>query len=372
MTDPLEACRYIDSDSALNEACAKWAGAEFLAIDTEFIRTDTFYPIAGLIQVGANGDLYLIDPLTISDWQAFTALLRRQDLPKVIHSCSEDLEVFQVLFQCVPRPLLDTQIGAGLAGLGFGLSYQKLVMECLGIHVEKGETRSDWLRRPLSDNQCNYAALDVLYLQRIYPLLRERLQAKGALEWWLEDCASITAQAENPAAADAYYLRIKSLWKLSRRQQFILQQLCSWREQEARDRNIPRGRVLKDPVCFEIARMQASDLASLGRIKDISPGAVHRYGEQVLAVVEASSHADEQVLPAAAVKPLSPAQNQALKRMRTVAAKVAEDIGVAEEILVKKRDLEELIRYNSLPSALSGWRKPVIGETLLDLCGQST
>jgi ribonuclease D len=371
LTDPLESCLYIDSDSVLNENCAIWAQAEFLAIDTEFIRTDTFYPIAGLLQVGAAGRLYLIDPLKISDWSAFTELLRRQDIPKVIHSCSEDLEVFQVLFQCVPQPLLDTQIGAALAGLGFGLSYQKLIMECLGIHVEKGETRSDWLRRPLSESQCTYAALDVLYLQKVYPLLKQRLEAKGALSWWLEDCATITTQAESPALPQDYYQRIKSLWKLSQRQQYALQQLCAWREIEAKERNIPRGRVIKDAVCFEVARQMPNDLGQLGRVKDLSPGSIRRYGDLILELISKARSAADTDLPAAAPKPLTPAQTQLLKQMKALGEAAAEAADVAPEVLLKKRDLEELIRAGVLPPALSGWRKPLVGDGLLRLSGKN-
>ena len=365
MTDPVESRRYIDTDAALVAACDTWASAQFLAIDTEFIRTDTFYPIAGLLQVGAGGELYLIDPLSITDWSAFTALLRCRDLPKVIHSCSEDLEVFQVLFQCIPQPLLDTQIGAGLAGMGAGLSYQRLVMECLGIHVEKGETRSDWLRRPLSESQCVYAALDVLYLQRIYPILCQRLEEKGALSWWREDCDLVTAQAEKPFNPDEYYLRIKSLWKLSSRQQYALQMLCAWRETEARARNIPRGRVLKDAACFEIARLAPIESSQLGRIKEVSPGTIRRYGELILALVADARAADDSVFPPPAVKPLTPGQTQLYKQMKAVAEDIADELGVAPEILAKKRDLEELIRTGTFPDTLTMWRKSLIEKKLL-------
>lgn len=366
MTDPVESRVYIDTDAGLLAACKKWATAPFLAIDTEFIRTDTFYPIAGLLQVGANDELYLIDPLPISNWSAFTDLLRCSDLPKVIHSCSEDLEVFQVLFQCVPQPLLDTQIGAALAGMGGGLSYQRLVMDCLGIHVEKGETRSDWLRRPLSESQCVYAALDVLFLQRIYPILCKRLEEKGALAWWHEDCAAITVQAEKPLVMSEYYQRIKSLWKLSPRQQYILQILCAWRETEARSRNIPRGRVLKDAACFEIARQSPSDNNQLGRIKEISPGSVRRYGETIAELVAEGRAADDGVLPPPAAKPLTPSQTQLYKLMKALAERVADEIGVASDVLVRKRDIEEIIRTGSLPTALNTWRKPLIGGALLE------
>jgi ribonuclease D len=367
LTDSVESRVYIDTDAALLAACERWALAPFLAIDTEFIRTDTFYPIAGLLQVGANSELYLIDPLPISDWSAFTALLRRSDLPKVIHSCSEDLEVFQVLFQCIPQPLLDTQIGAALAGMGAGLSYQKLVMDCLGIHVEKGETRSDWLRRPLSESQCVYAALDVLYLQRIYPVLCQRLEKKGALSWWHEDCEVITKQAEKPLIVTEYYQRIKSLWKLSGRQQYVLQILCAWRETEARARNIPRGRVLKDAACFEIARHAPSDNTQLGRIKEISPGSVRRYGDAIVDLVSEGQAGGDGILPPPAPKPLTSSQTQHYKQMKAVAEQVANELGVATEVFVKKRDIEEIIRTGLLPSTLSTWRKSLIGNKLISL-----
>ncbi|CAA0088191.1 Ribonuclease D [Zhongshania aliphaticivorans] len=367
MTDPVESRVYIDTDAGLADACRVWAEAPFLAIDTEFIRTDTFYPIAGLLQVGANGELYLIDPLPISDWSLFTELLRRNDLPKVIHSCSEDLEVFQVLFQCIPQPLLDTQVGAALAGMGASLSYQRLVMECLGVHVEKGETRSDWLLRPLSDSQCVYAALDVLYLQRIYPMLCQRLEEKGALEWWYEDCALLTHQSENPAPTSEYYLKVKSLWKLSRRQQYALQMLCDWRETEARARNIPRGRVLKDAACFEISRQQPNDAGQLNRIKDVSSGSVRRYGDTVLEILSNANESDEACFPPPATRPLTPAQTQLYKKMKSVAEQVANDHDIAAEVFIKKRDIESIIRSGTMSGVSTSWRKLLIGNKLLAL-----
>ena len=154
-----------------------------LALDTEFQRETTFYPIAGLIQLGDAQHQYLIDPLTIDEWSPLRELFV-QSKPHVLHACSEDLEVFARLLGVLPAVLLDTQIGAALAGFGFSLSYQALVRECLGVEVEKEQTRSDWLRRPLSVEQCHYAALDIAHLPAVYECIAERLDKHNRMAWW--------------------------------------------------------------------------------------------------------------------------------------------------------------------------------------------
>ncbi len=355
---------YIDTQSGLDQACAVWASAEFLALDTEFIRRDTFFPIAGLVQVGALGKLYLVDPLAITDWGGFAQLLENPELVKVLHSCSEDLEVFDRLCGAVPSPLLDTQIGAAMAGWGDGLSYQKLVLHSLDIHVEKGETRSDWLQRPLTDSQCHYAALDVEYLQQIYPRLRAQLIQQGRLHWWEEDCAGLIRQAKSPAPWSEYYRRNKSLWKLDGRERRALQLLCEWREGEARSRDIPRGRVIKDPACFELARRLPTSAGQMAAIKDIPPSAIRRYGDHLLALIEQAVDSAGDTWPEEGERPLSSGQNALLKQLREYCEKRAESLAIPVSVLARKRDFEDLIR-GVAPQGLSGWRDSVIARDLL-------
>lgn len=358
-----EIYEYINSQARLDEACSEWSSAEFLALDTEFIRRDTFFPIAGLVQVGAYGKLYLVDPLEISDWSAFAALLEKPTLVKVLHSCSEDLEVFDRLCGAIPSPLLDTQIGAAMAGWGDGLSYQKLVQHSLDIHVEKGETRSDWLQRPLTDSQCHYAALDVEYLQKIYPRLRDRLSELGRIHWWEEDCAVLISQAKNPAPWSEYYRKNKSLWKLNGPQRRALQLLCEWREGEARSRNIPRGRVVKDPVCFELARRLPTSVAQMAPIKDLSPSVLRRYGEPILSLLEQAT-AEAGPSPAEGERPLSGTENALLKQLRECCEARAATLAIPATVLARKRDFEDLIR-GSVAQGLAGWREPVIARELM-------
>jgi ribonuclease D len=360
-----DAYHYLDSNEQLEQACKRWQSAEFVALDTEFIRRDTFYPIAGLIQVGALGECWLIDPIAITDWEGFKGLLNNAGIPKVLHSCSEDLDVFQRLCGALPAPLLDSQIGAGLAGWGEGLSYQKLVAHSLNEHVEKGETRSNWLQRPLTASQCHYAALDVAYLQDIYPLLRRRLEELGRLPWWQEDCRQLIEQADQGTPSDQFYLRNKSLWKLNGCQRLVLQRVCAWREEQARQRDVPRGRIFKDPVCFEIARRQPSSSGELARIKDLPSSSLRRFGDDVLTIVREAREADSAAHPPAGERPLSAEQTQYLATMRRGVERCADSLGIPAGLLCRKRDMEEVIRHRRLPDSMTAWRKRVVGEVLL-------
>ena len=360
-----ESTVYIDEQAELNAACEAWRRSSFIVMDTEFIRRDTFYPIAGLIQVGVQGRVYLIDPLGIDDWNSFKTLLEDPAVVKVLHSCSEDLEVFDRLCSALPSPLLDTQIGAGLAGVGEGLSYQKLVAYYLDIEVDKGETRSDWLQRPLTESQCHYAALDVEYLQRIYPMLRDRLAALGRLDWWQEDCERMIAQAKTPVLPEEYYLRNKSLWKLKGRQRLALKVLCAWREEEARRRDMPRGRIFKDPVCFELARCLPENRGELSRIKDLSPGSIRRYGDTLIGLLDEVREAPESAIPPAGERPLTSAQKADLARLRHCGDQVAEQLAMPAGLLCRRRDLEALVREGKVPDSMGIWRQSLLAGPLL-------
>ena len=174
-TEPI----WVDDKATLDSLCASWMQQARIAIDTEFMRSSTYYPHAGLIQVGDGKGCYLIDPLAIDDLSSLAVLMTHPATVKVIHSCSEDLEVFRFLLGVVPSPLMDTQIAAAYANMGFSLGYAALINDQLGIALDKGETRSDWMQRPLSQSQLHYAALDVAYLLIVYGKILVALKALG-------------------------------------------------------------------------------------------------------------------------------------------------------------------------------------------------
>src|SRR5690606_29911464 len=179
-----------------------------VAMDTEFVRTETYFPIAGLIQVADGCTSSLIDPLAISDWSPLLALLQAPGVVKVFHACSDDLEVFQHLFAALPAPLFDAQIAAAYLGLDFCMSYSRLVSGLLNVDLPKEETRSDWLQRPLSPRQLQYAVADTQHLAEIYKVLAPRLDQAGLTSWLLEDTAELVANARQLPDPDQAWRKI--------------------------------------------------------------------------------------------------------------------------------------------------------------------
>ena len=362
---------YIDSNEQLAQLCDQWQKADVLALDTEFIRTDTFFPIAGLIQLSDGKGCFLIDPLTITDFTPFSNLLIDSNIIKVLHSCSEDMEVFDRLLGVLPQPVYDTQIGAALAGYGFSLGYQKLVDAVLQQHVPKGETRSDWLKRPLSDSQIHYASLDVAYLHELYEHLNDRLTLLERTEWWQEECSVLLNKYNSDEGLDEYYKKVKSAWKLSAVQLEGLRNLTTWREQQARKLDRPRNRVLKDRACFDIAQRQPKNHHELAAIDDVSPGMVRKLGDTILAQLSKAATTDQADYPPRLPKPLPPSTGSVLKALKNLVRQRAEHLNLPAELLVKKRDYEYLLRSGQrgrdyrLPPSLDGWRKAVIGEALV-------
>jgi len=203
--------QWVLDDEHLTRLCDAWRQLSFVALDTEFMRVDTFYPIAGLIQVGDGRCAYLIDPLRISDWSAFCGLLEDERVTKVLHACSEDLEVLLRLTGSLPSPLFDTQLAAGYLNIGFSMGYSRLVHAVLGIELPKGETRSDWLQRPLSEMQVRYAAEDAQHLAELYLALLPRLDSSKRA-WILEDGEELVANLRRHSDPLEAYREVKQAW----------------------------------------------------------------------------------------------------------------------------------------------------------------
>lgn len=361
---------YVNDSQHLRECCEKWSKYAFIALDTEFVREKTFYPIAGLIQVGVGQQAYLLDPLAIDDWQPFAELLSNHNVIKVLHSCSEDLEVLQQLVGVLPEPLYDTQIAMAFAGLGFSWSYAKLVAYFLNIEVAKEETRSDWLQRPLTEQQQLYAAQDVLYLEQLFPALDQLLSDKKRA-WLLQDCADLVAAYRNPAPLTELWMGAKQAWRLNARQSAALRELYVWREEKARSRNLPRNRIIKEVVLFNLAQKMPQRMAQLEHVEDMPEHAIRRDGRELLECVQRARELPDEQLPARMPAPLSSADTVLLKRLRAVLQRVADEQNVAVEIVLKKKILESLLRTKSasgyqLPEVLQGWRRELLGEQLLN------
>ena len=362
---------WIVTDSDLEQYCQQWQQQDFIALDTEFIRTSTFFPKAGLVQVADKNDCYLIDPLTIADWSSFGALLDNQNVVKVFHACSEDFEVCHCLTGTIPSPVADTQLGASLASLGGIMGFQRLVKAVLDLDIDKGETRSDWLQRPLRAKQIEYAVADVYYLYKCYQRLVEKLSDLGRLSWWKEDCAHLLESGRISDDYSQQYRKVKLAWKLRPQEQYVLQQVSIWREQTARLWNVPRGQVVADNVLWNMARYQPAHLGDLARA-GMKLHVRQKCGEEILDIIAKSMLAEEDVWPITLNKPLTPQAAETLKELKKIVTLQGEKLDIPADMLVKKKTLEALLRSGSssdtytLPEILLGWRNEEVGQNLLD------
>ncbi|GAA5524076.1 ribonuclease D [Microbulbifer aestuariivivens] len=362
--------RWVDSSEELAELCHKWRQQKAIALDTEFMRSRTFYPQPALVQVGDGQHSYLIDNLAIENLEPLRALLLDTGVTKIMHSCSEDLETLDRLLDAIPEPIFDTQIAAALSGLGAGLGYAAAVKTLLNIELPKSETRSDWLQRPLSEAQKNYAALDVAWLPHIYALLLKRLREMDRLEWLQEDCAQLIAAARNPQPPELYYQKVKGAWRLRGKQLAALQDLCAWREREARLRDMPRNHLLKEAVCLNLAQQLPDHPAAMAQ-PGLEGRTLREYGATLLDIIARACERTD--APPALPQPLSRRQGEILKELRRSVNDVAEREGLPPEILVRKKELESLVQAESpgLEGRLCGWRGELIGGVLLQTLGVS-
>ncbi len=358
---------YIDNDSSLSEMVDKCLKQSAIVLDTEFIRTDTFYPRPALIQVYDGNQVYLVDPLAITNFEPLKTLFRAQSTVKVMHSTSEDMEVFSCLLDCIPTPLVDTQIAASLAGMEYSLSYQKLVAAVIGQSLDKAETRSDWLQRPLSDRQLHYAVDDVLWLLEVYKRLMQQLTELGRVDWLQEECENLVLRAENPAPYSEYYLRVKAAWRLDAPSLNVLRSLCIWREQVAREKNVPRNRIASDAALLEMAKFRPVDKEGLSQISQLRHGNIRSGGDSMLEVIVSANAMSSDQFPVTLAALNSPETRAKMKLMKKLVTEIAEKTGLAKEMMGRKRDLEEFMFAEDRSKTLigSGWRKGILAEKIM-------
>ncbi len=362
----------VTDNAMLGRLCAVWQTLQIIALDTEFVRVDTFFPRLGLIQVGDGEHNYLLDPLQLTDWAPFVALLAAPGITKVLHSCSEDLVVFKDCFNQLPTPLFDTQRAAAFLGFGYSISYQNLVKELLEIEVSKDQTRSDWLQRPLSDAQLEYAALDVAYLPAMARHLQGMLVSKGRWSWAQEDFAQMLQAAaldSDETVWQEYYLGLGGAWRLNPLQLAALQRLCVWREKEARQRNKPRNWIARDNELIAIATALPPDRTALANITELPKPLVARDGGAILAQIHAP-HTGPAPRPELMEQPLNGPLRAALKRAQAEVKVLAETLAMAPELLARKKQLMPLVlraeegAAYSWPTELGGWRQELLEPPL--------
>jgi ribonuclease D len=363
--------RYIDTDEQLQEVVKACLGVSVIALDTEFARTDTYYPIVGLIQIYTGAECFLIDPLSVSSIEPLKAVLEAPSLLKVLHACSEDMEVFQHALGIVPVPVYDTQIASAALGVGFSVGYQALVQHYLDISLSKDQTRSDWLARPLTTSQLDYAALDVIHLLEVYNVQLEVLEGGPKLDWVEAESLGLGQGIPTVAAPEDSYKKFKGLWQLNRLQLNLLKALCTWREITAREEDLPRNRVVDQKSLISIVKEEITSKQEFQSQAGLNSRQVRKYGDEIQIIQSEAKLVPEEDCPEIVIRTDAPINNKKLKRLKQVVEERARSLSVAPELLTKRRHLEKLIRSEDdngqyhLPGELGGWRETVIGEALL-------
>lgn len=313
-----------------------------LALDTEFERVSTFYPIPGLVQLGSGGDYCLVDPSVVENSRQFLICLEDPSRIKLLYAMSEDLELFRHWLGVQPAGVLDLQIGAALAGAGFSVGYAKLVEQLFGEQLDKSASRSDWISRPLSEAQQRYALDDVRFLQPLYQGVMGELESRGLTAALAEECDRFAAELAGQDNPEMHYLRLRGGWALDTDRQKILRELVIWREKLAREKDRPRSRVVPDMALIALAENMPASMPELSRIQDLSPGMVRRYGESLLDLLSVDPQ-ELPELPAKLTPPLTRDQQMLYKRIKKRLVKAAEARDIPIELLAPRRRLEAMI-----------------------------
>lgn len=361
--------RWLESPAELDEWLS--AGQDSpLALDTEFERVSTFFPIPGLVQLGQGDDLCLVEPSVAEASDVFRNTMADPTRPKLLYAMSEDLELFRHWLGIEPQQMLDLQIAASLAGLGFSMGYARMVETLFSETLDKSATRSDWISRPLSDKQCQYALDDIRYLQPAYEHLLAALKARGFEAAWRDETARFAEELGKQSDPAMYYHRLRGGWQLSEEQQSVLYQLSLWRENECRSRDRPRGRILADNVLIGIADKMPQSKGALGAIDEMPPVVVRRYADVLLEQVQLGRSSD--VKPDKIEPPLTRDEQALFKQVKGLFRKAAEDNDVPVELVAPRKRVEACLKAwgedtEASRFFLTGWRGALIEPFINDI-----
>ncbi|MCT8999023.1 ribonuclease D [Chelativorans intermedius] len=361
----------ITTRKALEKAVGALETSDFITIDTEFIRETTFWPELCLIQMAAPGITAMVDPLAPDmDLSPFFRLMANEKVVKVFHAARQDIEIVYNMGGLIPHPIFDTQVAAMVCGFGDSISYDQLVYRITGERLDKASRFTDWRRRPLSQKQLDYALADVTHLIPVYEHLKAMLEREGRAHWLKEEMDVLTARETYDLHPDDAWKRLK-LRVRKPIELAVLQHVAAWREREARERNVPRGRVLKDDAIYEIAQQQPRDAEALARLRSTPKGWERSAAAAgLLNAVNTALALPKEALPRLPKPQHAPEGAAAAAELIKVLLKlVAEREGVAAKMLASSDDIERLAAEGEEAKvpALSGWRREVFGEEALKL-----
>ena len=354
----------VADDAMLSDLCASFAQSESIALDTEYVRESTYYPQPSLVQISDGSRHALLDVMTLQNLQPLRKLMATPEITKIIHSVEQDLMVLECIACPIKTALFDTQLAAAFLGLGYMVGYQTLVKACLGIRLEKGYARSDWLARPLSAEQINYAIEDVVYLPELYRLLKELMQESGKLSWFEE---------ESKRNLDNYYIDSleRSAPKVSGEGNLVsiyarnrLRKLVEWREEKAREADLPRRWLIKDKYLIAVAREQLSPAKLINICMEKTENTVNvdvgELNEQLQSVIRDTN----------SVAPTSKEDKRLIEKIKLLVSRTAKKHKIEQSLIASHRQISRFVKDkdNRSNMALScGWRRQIIEPPLEQL-----
>ncbi|MFN9780833.1 MAG: ribonuclease D [Alphaproteobacteria bacterium] len=361
--------RLVTSNEDLAAACERFAGAPYVAIDTEFMRDTTYWPRLCLVQAAIPGHAVAIDPLAPGlDLKPFLEILKRPDCVKVFHAARQDIEIFYHMAGVIPAPLFDTQVAAMVCGFGDAAAYETLVRELVHVQVDKSSRFTDWARRPLTDRQIDYALSDVVHLCRVYEALTRQLEKSGRSAWLEEELGVLRAPETYDLKPEDSWRRLK-LRSGNRRFTAVLMEVAAWRERLAQERDVPRSRVLKDDALFEIAAQAPATSGDLEALRGVPRGfAGSRAAATLIDAVKAGL-----ALPASAVPEIERGTPVSVPpilgdMLRVLLKILCDQHGVAQKLIASSSDLDLIAADdNADVPALTGWRRDIFGNAALEL-----
>lgn len=367
--------QFITTNTALEDVCKAASEVSQIALDTEFVRIRTYYPHLGLIQMYDGKQISLIDPQTITEWTPFVELLTNPAVLKYLHAGSEDLEVFSHQFGCVPTPMIDTQVVAAFLGYPISCGFATLVEKYEHIALDKSESRTDWLARPLTEKQCQYASGDVFYLLPLAKKLIAQAQEAGYMDAIVDECEMIAERRQETVSPELAYRDIGNAWQLRGQQLACLKMLAEWRLNQARARDMALNFVVREEHLWSVARYLPTSLAELDALS-LSGQEIRCHGRRLLDFVAKAKQIKDEDCP----EPIGnlieqPNYKKAFKAIKTVIQEVSEGQRYNPELLASRRQINQLLNIHwkiktGEPELLSRWRKALLAEKITAILAQ--
>lgn len=371
--------RMVNATKDLVAFCDLAKKEGWLALDTEFVRTRTYYAKLGLVQLWAGGEWLIVDPLNGVDLRPLWQLLREQSVTTVMHAAGEDLEIINHQCPGAPEKMFDTQIAWAFLHEGKQIGYAGMVEEMCGVTLDKSLSRTDWLHRPLTGPQLDYAAADSLYLAQVYPELKKQIEASPQYDFFVKECAFQVEKRSRKPNPEFAWRDVGGFAQTKGQQRAVLAELAQWRMRCAQDEDIALPFLMRDPVLTEIAIKQPDSMSALANVSDLHPRVLRQRGKEILAVVRQGQEVPEHEWPRLIPRLDDHSQyKQWFKDAKALISANAEQVGVAPTLLGSRKQINEVFVWSKYtdetvkaavpkPELLSSWRYDIAGKSVLAL-----